>query len=96
MVEDIKLDSLKIGFLGSLEIVKVVVKILGKYDFENVVCDLVLRFISGFEFCKSEFVEFLKYDFFKVCDVIIFNKNEVEVIFDVEIKDFDEDVLSSI
>lgn len=96
VVEDIKPDSLKIGLLGSLEIAKAVVKILGKYDLENVVCDPVLRSTSGFEFCKSEFVEFLKYDFFKACDVITPNKNEAEVIFDVEIKDFDEDVLSSI
>ncbi|ADQ03847.1 Phosphomethylpyrimidine kinase [Caldicellulosiruptor owensensis OL] len=96
VVEDIKPDSVKIGLLGSSEIAVVVLKNLKRYNLKNIVCDPVLKSTSGFEFCKSEFIEFLKYDFFKVCDVITPNKNEAEVIFDVEIKNFDEDVLSCI
>lgn len=96
VVEDVKPDSLKIGLLGSVEIAKSVVKILGKYHLKNIVCDPVLRSTSGFEFCKSEFIEFLKCEFFRICDVITPNKNEAEIIFDVEIKNFDEDVLRSI
>ncbi|ADQ07978.1 phosphomethylpyrimidine kinase [Caldicellulosiruptor hydrothermalis 108] len=96
VVEDIKPDSVKIGLLGSSEIAVVVLRNLKRYNLKNIVCDPVLRSTSGFEFCKSEFIEFLKYEFFKACDVITPNKNEAEVIFDVEIKNFDEDVLSSI
>lgn len=93
LVEDIKPDSVKIGLLGSLEVAEAVAKILRKYGLENIVCDPVLRSTSGFEFCKSEFIEFLKYEFFKICDVITPNKNEAEVIFDIAIKNFDEDTL---
>ena len=96
VVEDIKPDSVKVGLLGSSEIAVVVLKNLKRYNLKNIVCDPVLKSTSGFEFCKSEFIEFLKYDFFKACDVITPNKNEAEVIFDVEIKNFDEDVLSCI
>jgi len=96
VVEDIKPDSVKIGLLGSSEIAVVLLRNLKKYSLKNIVCDPVLKSTSGFEFCKSEFVEFLKYDFFKACDVITPNKNEAELIFDVEIKNFDEDVLSCV
>ncbi|BCS82107.1 bifunctional hydroxymethylpyrimidine kinase/phosphomethylpyrimidine kinase [Anaerocellum diazotrophicum] len=96
VVEDIKPDSVKIGLLGSSEIAVVVLRNLKRYNLKKVVCDPVLKSTSGFEFCKSEFIEFLKYEFFKACDVITPNKNEAEVIFDVEIKNFDEDVLSCV
>ncbi|ADQ47087.1 phosphomethylpyrimidine kinase [Caldicellulosiruptor kronotskyensis 2002] len=96
VVEDIKPDSVKIGLLGSSEIAVVVLRNLKRYNLKNVVCDPVLKSTSGFEFCKSEFIEFLKYEFFKACDVITPNKNEAEVIFDVEIKNFDVDVLSCV
>jgi len=96
IVEDIKPDSVKIGLLGSEEIARAVLRNIKKYNLKNIVCDPVLKSTSGFEFGKDKFVEFLKSEFLKVCSVITPNKSEAEVIFDMKIENFGEDILNSI
>ncbi|WP_235374937.1 bifunctional hydroxymethylpyrimidine kinase/phosphomethylpyrimidine kinase [Caldicellulosiruptor naganoensis] len=96
IIEDIEPDSVKIGLLGSEEIAKVVLRNIRRYNLKNIVCDPVLKSTSGFEFGEDRFVEFLKSEFLKVCSVITPNKTEAEVIFDMKIENFGEDILNSI
>lgn len=73
-------DAIKIGMLGSREIVEVVARKLFEYNAKNIVLDTVFISSSGYELLDKNAVAALKEKLIPLCDVITPNIPEAEIL----------------
>lgn len=77
LLDDVKVDAVKIGMLANSEIVSVVVHIIDKYDLKNIVLDTVLVSSSGKELLNAEAKELMVNELFPRVDLITPNLPEI-------------------
>jgi hydroxymethylpyrimidine/phosphomethylpyrimidine kinase len=76
LLDDIKVDAVKIGMLANAELVEVVAEILKKYRLKNVVLDTVLVSSSGKVLLAPEAVEKMVVKLFPLCSLVTPNLDE--------------------
>lgn len=76
LISDFSIAAVKIGMLGSAEVVRVVTAFLQRHPLRNVVLDPVLRSSSGAELLEREGVEILRDRLLPLVDVITPNIDE--------------------
>jgi hydroxymethylpyrimidine/phosphomethylpyrimidine kinase len=76
LLDDIKVDAVKIGMLANAELVEVVAELLKKYRLKNVVLDTVLVSSSGKVLLAPEAVEKMVVKLFPLCSLITPNLDE--------------------
>lgn len=89
--EDIKVDSVKIGMLSSIEIIKIVTDILEKYNARNIVIDPVMMSKNKYRLLKEEALTEMK-RFIGIGTLVTPNIPEAEVLAGIEIKN-EEDIV---
>lgn len=94
IVEDIKIDAVKIGVIYSKEIAKLIYEFIKAYNLKNIVLDPVIASSSGFLF-----LDFYKSKTFKkllaLCDFITPNISEAELLTGRKIKNLEDMKLSA-
>ncbi|MED4074343.1 bifunctional hydroxymethylpyrimidine kinase/phosphomethylpyrimidine kinase [Priestia endophytica] len=87
---DIKVDSVKIGMLSTVETIKVVAKKLKEYNASHVVLDPVMISKSGYDLLHPEAVEALKEELLPLASVVTPNVPEACKLTGAEIKTIEE------
>ena len=82
---DIFPDSIKIGMVASIDLIKVVGKILRKYEARNIVVDPVMVATSGAKLIKDDAIDTLKKELFSMATLLTPNIPEVEVLTSLKI-----------
>jgi len=77
LLEDIKVDAVKIGMLANAEIIDVLVRTIDKYALKNIVLDTVLVSSSGKDLLKPDAIDLMKNELFPRVDLITPNIPEV-------------------
>lgn len=77
---DIYPDSVKIGMVASIDLIKVIGKVLRKYKASNIVVDPVMVATSGAKLIKDDAIDVLKTELFSVATLLTPNIPEVEVL----------------
>jgi len=77
LLEDIKVDAVKIGMLANREIIEVLVGTIDKYALKNIVLDTVLVSSSGKDLLKPDAIDLMKNELFPRVDLITPNIPEV-------------------
>jgi len=80
VVNDIEIDAVKIGMLGNVTIVELVAHLIKKYQLKNVVLDTVFKSTSGKDLLSEAGIAKLKTELFPLCDLIIPNVPEAEIL----------------
>ncbi len=88
--EDIRPDSVKIGMVSNIEIIKTISEGLGKYHAENVVVDPVMVATSGAKLIDDDAVSALKKYLFPRATIITPNIPEAEILSGMSIKNQDD------
>ena len=89
---DIFPDAVKIGMLSSGKLIEAVSEKLTKYKAKNIVVDPVMVATSGSELIKTEAIEILKKELFKIAYLVTPNIPEAEVLCGIKIRN-QEDML---
>ena len=82
LLEDVKVDAVKIGMLANAEIISIVVEIIDKYDLENIVLDTVLVSSSGKMLLEPSAIDIMVKELFPRVDLITPNLPEVNILLD--------------
>ena len=77
---DIFPDSVKIGMVASVDLIKVIGKTLRKYKAPNIVVDPVMVATSGAKLIKDDAIDILKKELFSIATLLTPNIPEVEVL----------------
>lgn len=77
LLQDIKVDAVKIGMLANTELVEVVADKITQYSLKNIVLDTVLISSSGHPLLEETAVEYLKEQLFPKATVITPNLPEI-------------------
>jgi len=77
ILSDVHVDALKIGMLGSLEIVEVVMETILKYSLKNIVLDTVIISSSGKRLLEVEALKRFKEGLIPLADIITPNLLEI-------------------
>jgi len=80
VLDDIGANSIKIGMLGNVKIIKCVYKILSKYRLKNIVLDPVMVAKGGTRLVDNNSIKCLKKLLIPLCNVITPNIPEAEVL----------------
>ena len=80
VLDDIGTDSVKIGMLHNINVIKNVYKILKKYNLKNIVLDPVMIAKGGTRLINNNSISYLKKLLIPLCDVITPNIPEAEVL----------------
>ena len=80
VVSDIDVHAVKIGLLGSVDVLQTIVSVCKKYRFSNIVVDPVLRSTTEFDFADSELIDAYKKNLFPLADVITPNLHEASLL----------------
>lgn len=86
VLDDIKIDSIKIGMLHAPEIVKIVAEAIDRYSPEYVVLDPVMMASSGDSLMKDGTVPMIRQLLFSRATLVTPNISEVEYLTEMEIK----------
>jgi hydroxymethylpyrimidine/phosphomethylpyrimidine kinase len=86
LISDFSIAAVKIGMLGSVEVVRAVAAFLRRYPMRKVVLDPVLRSSSGAELLAKEGMEILRDRFLLLADVITPNIDEASVLTGITIR----------
>ncbi len=84
ILDDVKVDAVKIGMLANEEIVLAVVEAIKKYKLKNIVLDTVLVSSSGKSLLEINAIEFMIKELFPLVDIITPNIPEVNSILSTE------------
>jgi len=84
IMDDIEIDAVKIGMLGNETIVELIAHLIKKYQLQNVVLDTVFKSTSGKALLSPAGVVKLKTKLFPLCDLIIPNVPEAEILLNGE------------
>ncbi len=76
LLEDVRVDAVKIGMLGTKELIETVAKVLKEYRLGNVVLDPVLVSSSGKRLLEEEAIETMVYKLFPHCRLVTPNLPE--------------------
>jgi len=85
IVEDVEISAVKIGMLGNETIVELVTHLIKKHQLKNVVLDTVFKSTSGKDLLSKTGIEKLKTNLLPLCDLIIPNVPEAEILLNGEI-----------
>jgi len=88
IVDDLKVDAVKIGMLSSSDIIYAVIELLKAYKLKNIVIDPVMVSSSGKKLLEDNAITALK-ELIKIADLVTPNKNEAEVIFGINLEQSD-------
>ncbi len=77
LLEDMKVDAVKIGMLANREIIEVLVRAIDKYALKNIVLDTVLVSSSGKDLLKPDAIDLMKEELFPRVDLVTPNIPEV-------------------
>jgi len=80
LLEDIKIDAVKIGMLANAELIDVVVSVIKKFTLNNVVLDPVLVSSSGKVLLEADAIETMVVKLFPLCRLITPNLNETNTL----------------
>lgn len=83
IVDDLKVDAVKIGMLSNAEIIYTVIDLLKRYKLRNIVIDPVLTSSSGKKLLEDSAINALK-ELIKIADLATPNKDEAELIFGIK------------
>jgi len=91
ILDDIKVDAIKIGMLANKDILLVVIETIKKYKLKNIVLDTVLVSTSGKILLKEEAIELMIKELFPLVDIITPNLDEINKILNQNyLGEFDE------
>ena len=90
VLSDIGTDSVKIGMLHSVEVVRCVARMLRKYGITNVVLDPVMVSTSGHRLIEESAIEVLKSELIPMARIITPNIPEAEILLSETISKQDE------
>jgi len=90
ILSDIGTDSVKIGMLHNVDVVKVVARALQKYGVKQVVLDPVMVATSGDRLIEEDTLKILKKELFPLASIITPNLDEAEMLLDRKIASLDE------
>jgi hydroxymethylpyrimidine/phosphomethylpyrimidine kinase len=76
LVQDFSISAIRIGMLGSAEVVEAVAGALKKSTFQNIVLDPIFRSSSGATLLEKKGVEVLRQQLLPLCSVITPNADE--------------------
>ncbi len=91
---DIVPDSVKIGMVSNIEIIKIIGDSLKKFNAKNIVLDPVMVSTSGCKLINDDAIEALKTYLFSIADLITPNIPEAEILSGMTIKD-EEDMIKA-
>ncbi len=77
LLDDVKVDAVKIGMLANAEIISMVVDIIDKYALTNIVLDTVLVSSSGKTFLEPDAINLMVKELFPRVDLITPNLPEI-------------------
>ncbi len=80
LLNDVKVDAVKIGMLANSEIINIVVEIIDKYDLKNIILDTVLLSSSGKELLKHNAIDLMVKELFPRVDLITPNLPEINTL----------------
>ncbi len=80
VLDDIGADSVKIGMLHNISVIKNISKIIKKYNLKNIVLDPVMIAKGGTRLINNNSINYLKKLLIPLCDVITPNIPEAEVL----------------
>jgi len=84
IVDDIEIDAVKIGMLGNIESIKVVVEFLKQHQLPNIVLDPVMVATSGDSLFDTTALEILKNELIPISNLVTPNVSEAAVLLDGE------------
>ncbi len=90
VLDDMKVDAVKIGMLHSRPLVEVVIQAIQKYRPENIVLDPVMISTSGHPLLDEETISVIVSDLFPLVDLITPNRNEAEWLTGVQLNDWSD------
>jgi len=79
ILDDVKVDAIKIGMLGNKENVEVVIEMIKKYKLKNIVLDTVLVSSSGKVLLEKNAINLMKKELFPLVDLVTPNIPEINV-----------------
>ncbi len=85
VLEDIVIDSVKIGMVHSTQIIECIAKILAKYKIKKIILDPVMISKSGSYLLQSDSIQALKEDLIPLCSLITPNIPEAECLTGIKI-----------
>ncbi len=77
LLDDIKVDAVKIGMLYTIENIRIVAEVIKKYKLENIVLDTILESSSGKGFLEPDAMKIMVEELFPLVDIITPNIPEV-------------------
>jgi hydroxymethylpyrimidine/phosphomethylpyrimidine kinase len=80
LLNDIKIDAVKIGMLANAALIEVVVDVLKTYELSNVVLDPVMISSSGKALLESDAIEMMVKELFPLCRLITPNLMETNTL----------------
>lgn len=95
VLDDMGTDVVKIGMLHSVEVIRLVVKLLKEYDIRCIVADPVMVTASGDKLLQEEAIQTLRTELLPVATIITPNLFEAEIITGLTIRT-QEDVFRAI
>ena len=82
LLDDVKVDAVKIGMLANAEIISIVAKVIDKYDLKNIVLDTVLVSSSGKMLLEPSAIDLMVKELFPRVDLITPNLPEINTLLD--------------
>ena len=82
LLDDVKVDAIKIGMLANAEIISIVAEIIDKYDLKNIVLDTVLVSSSGKMLLEPSAIDIMVKELFPRVDLITPNLPEINTLLD--------------
>ena len=80
LLDDVKVDAVKIGMLANAELVEIVAQTIDKYVLKNIVLDTVLVSSSGKELLEPDAIEIMEKELFPRVDLITPNLPEINML----------------
>ncbi len=94
ILDDIEVDAIKIGMLGSKEIVEVVVDSIKIYNLKNIVLDTVIVSSSGKRLLDLSALDIFKYQLIPLVDMITPNLLEINTLTDSSFEGLESEIES--
>ena len=77
LLDDLKVDAVKIGMLANVELINIVVEVIDKYSLKNIVLDTVLVSSSGKNLLEANAIDVMIKELFPRVDLITPNLPEI-------------------
>jgi len=84
LLNDIKVDAVKIGMLANAEIINIVVKIIDKYELKNIILDTVLLSSSGKVLVEPNAIDLMVKELFPRVNLITPNLPEINTLLNTD------------